>query len=53
MVSRPDQGISLTYPHAADIDRFMSRPWRIEFSGTLYHVLSRGNEQGNLFGLSI
>jgi hypothetical protein len=30
----------------------MSRPWRIEFSGTLYHVLSRGNEQGNLFGLS-
>jgi hypothetical protein len=53
MVSRLDQGISLTYPHAADIDRFMSRPWRIEFSGTLYHVLSRGNEQGNLFGLSI
>ncbi len=30
----------------------MSRPWRIEFSGALYHVLSRGNEQGDLFGLS-
>ena len=27
----------------------MSRPWRIEFSGALYHVLSRGNEQGNVF----
>lgn len=52
MVSRLDQGINLTYSHAADIDRFMSRPWRIEFSGALYHVLSRGNEQGNLFGLS-
>ncbi len=30
----------------------MSRPWRIEFSGALYHVLSSGNEQGDLFGLS-
>jgi hypothetical protein len=30
----------------------MSRPWRIELSGALYHVLSRGNEQGDLFGLS-
>ncbi len=27
----------------------MSRPWRIEFSGALYHVLSRGNEQGDVF----
>jgi putative transposase len=27
----------------------MSRPWRIEFSGALYHVLSRGNAQGDLF----
>jgi len=27
----------------------MSRPWKIEFSGALYHVLSRGNEQGDLF----
>jgi hypothetical protein len=27
----------------------MSRPWRIEFSRALYHVLSRGNEQGDLF----
>ncbi len=23
----------------------MSRPWRIEFEGALYHVLSRANEQ--------
>jgi hypothetical protein len=30
----------------------MSRPWRIEFSGALYHILSRGSEQGDLFGLS-
>jgi 3-dehydroquinate dehydratase len=30
----------------------MSRPWRIEFSGALYHILSRGNEEGDLFGLS-
>ena len=27
----------------------MSRPWRIEFDGALYHVLSRGNEQQNIF----
>ena len=27
----------------------MSRPWRIEFIGALYRVLSRGNEQGNFF----
>ncbi len=31
------------------MDETMSRPWRIEFSGALYHVLSRGNEQGNVF----
>jgi hypothetical protein len=23
----------------------MSRSWRIEFDGALYHVLSRGNDQ--------
>ena len=28
----------------------MSRPWRIEFKGALYHVLSRGNEQKDIFG---
>jgi putative transposase len=28
----------------------MSRPWRIEFSGALYHVLSRGNELIGLMG---
>ena len=27
----------------------MSRPWRIEFKGTLYHVFSRGNEQEDIF----
>lgn len=27
----------------------MARPWRIEFEGALYHVLSRGNEQKNIF----
>ena len=27
----------------------MSRPWRIEFKGALYHVLSRGNEQNDIF----
>jgi hypothetical protein len=26
----------------------MSRPWQIEFEGTLYHVLSRGNEQQDI-----
>ena len=27
----------------------MARPWRIEFEGALYHVLSRGNEQRDIF----
>ncbi|MDA3912250.1 MAG: transposase [Bacteroidales bacterium] len=27
----------------------MSRSWRIEFDGALYHVLSRGNEQQKIF----
>ena len=27
----------------------MSRPWRIEFEGACYHILSRGNEQRNIF----
>ena len=27
----------------------MSRPWRIEYEGALYHVLSRGNEQRDIF----
>lgn len=27
----------------------MSRAWRIEYDGALYHVLSRGNEQGRIF----
>ncbi|OQY98313.1 MAG: hypothetical protein B6D35_12505 [Candidatus Brocadia sp. UTAMX2] len=27
----------------------MSRPWRIEFEGAYYHILSRGNERRNIF----
>ena len=27
----------------------MSRPWRIEFEGALYHVLSRRNERRDIF----
>jgi hypothetical protein len=27
----------------------MSRPWRIDFEGALYHVLSRGNEQQDIY----
>ena len=27
----------------------MSRAWRIEFEGALYHVLSRGNDQQEIF----
>lgn len=27
----------------------MSRPWRIEYPGAVYHLLSRGNERRNIF----
>ena len=27
----------------------MSRAWRIEFDGAFYHVMSRGNEQREIF----
>jgi REP element-mobilizing transposase RayT len=27
----------------------MARPWRIEYAGALYHVLSRGNHQQDIF----
>jgi len=27
----------------------MSRPWRIEYEGALYHVLSRGNDKRDIF----
>ena len=27
----------------------MARPWRIEFEGALYHVLSRGNERRDIY----
>jgi len=28
---------------------FLSRPWRIECEGALYHLLSRGNERSDIF----
>ena len=27
----------------------MSRPWRIEYEGAFYHLMSRGNEGGDIF----
>ena len=27
----------------------MSRSWRIEYEGALYHLLSRGNERKDIF----
>jgi len=27
----------------------MSRPWRIEYEGALYNLLSRGNQRGDIF----
>jgi hypothetical protein len=27
----------------------MDRAWRIEYEGALYNILSRGNEQGDIF----
>jgi len=27
----------------------MARPWRIEFEGALYHILSRGNQRQDIF----
>jgi putative transposase len=27
----------------------MSRPWRIEYEGALYHLLSRGNDHNDIF----
>jgi putative transposase len=27
----------------------MGRAWRIEYKGALYHILSRGNELGDIF----
>ncbi len=32
-----------------DSSRIMARPLRIEYEGALYHVLSRGNNQQNIF----
>ena len=41
--------LNFTNSHTGDIIRVMSRPWRVEFRGVLYHVLSSGNEQVDLF----
>ena len=30
-------------------DGIMGRAWRIEYEGALYHILSRGNEQKEIF----
>jgi len=27
----------------------MNRAWRIEYEGALYHLMSRGNEGGDIF----
>ncbi|MGD8290063.1 MAG: hypothetical protein PVF37_00065 [Desulfobacterales bacterium] len=27
----------------------MSRPWRIEYEGALYHLFSRGNDRNDIF----
>ena len=27
----------------------MIRPWRIEYEGALYHLLSRGNERSDIY----
>ena len=27
----------------------MARPWRIEYEGAFYHLLSRGNEKRDIF----
>ena len=47
--SHLDQFIKLAIISVGDITVIMSRPWRIEFEGALYHVLSRGNEQRDIF----
>lgn len=43
------QLIKLTSISVDVIAVFMSRPWRIEFEGALYHIPSRGNEQSDIF----
>ena len=27
----------------------MARPWRIQYSGAIYHIMSRGVDQGEIF----
>jgi REP element-mobilizing transposase RayT len=39
----------LTSTSELETDFFMGRAWRIEYEGALYHILSRGNEQGDIF----
>jgi len=40
----------LTSVYVDAIKKNMSRPWRIEFKGTLYHVLSQGTNKRIYFG---
>lgn len=39
----------MTNISAGDSGIVMSRPWRIEFEGALYHVLARGNNRRDIF----
>ena len=39
----------MTNGRYVDSGLFMSRPWRIEYEGALYHLLSRGNERSDIF----
>ncbi len=40
IVIHPDRGLGWNA---------LARPWRVEYEGAYYHVLSRGNERGNIF----
>ena len=41
--------IGLTIKYSLVIIPAMTRPWRIEFEGAYYHILSRGNERRKIF----
>ena len=39
----------LTFSYTSDKLPFMARPLRIEYSGAVYHIISRGNENKAIF----
>ncbi|MBW2296778.1 MAG: transposase [Deltaproteobacteria bacterium] len=41
--------LQLTFLLPVDTSKRMSRAWRIEYAGALYHLLSRGNEGRKIF----